>query len=130
LKNGNIYWLLDEIFFPLFTGKMMDLIQLRYSDREECVSESNACNKIKKVNFFESDADKNYTLESGNTCYKSNTKHREFDTLNIDRGEIPNGSTLFQQILKEIKLESENEVQITRTDICSKPLKSILKHKS
>lgn len=110
------------------------LERVRSTESEEsgCESDSSTASGVKKVHFVGSETDTviEHTGKDLKEC-KKRSKLNRFNSLKIDRGDIPNGSDLFCQILKEIQAESgDDEVQTPRSDNGSKPLRSILKHKS
>lgn len=108
----------------------------RFSESDESGCESDGSMKgLKSVQFCGCKEEENCEQSkqpSGyhKECRKKSKKHG-FDHLKIKRGGIPDGSDLFRQVLEEIQSESDNAMQAPRSDSRnSKPLKSILKHKS
>lgn len=111
------------------------LLSSRFSSSDEsgCESDSSMKSGTKKVHFCgckeEENCEKSKQGSDKKECRKRG-KRSGFNALKIDRGDIPNGSDLFRQVLKEIQTESEDECQTPRSeDGNSKPLRSILKHK-
>lgn len=112
------------------------LLSARFSESEEsgCESDNSMKNGLKKVHFCggneDTNCEKNQQSCDRKECRKR-SKRNGFNALKIDRGDIPNGSELFRQVLKEIQTESDDEVHTPRSENGgSKPLRSILKHKS
>jgi hypothetical protein len=114
--------------------RTVHLQRIRSTESEEsgCESDSSTASGQKKVHFVGSvnETDFEHSGKDLKEC-KKKSKLNRFNSLKIDRGDIPNGSELFCQILKEIQAESgDDEIQTPRSDSVSKPLRSILKHKS
>lgn len=107
----------------------------RFSESDESGCESDSSMKgVKMVQFCgckeEENCDKSKPSGDHIECRKKSKKHG-FDHLKINRGDMPDGSELFRQVLKEIQGETDNALHTTRSESRnSKPLKSILKHKS
>lgn len=108
------------------------------SDESGCESDCSSRSSMKKVHFCEDckcETD-NYENSKSNSetrqCTKNSCKIKnKLTALKIGRGDIPDGSDVFRQVLKEIQTEdsSDDEMCTPRSDCDtpSKPLKSILK---
>jgi hypothetical protein len=117
------------------TGRYLLHTRFLDSDESGCDSDSSMKTVEKKVHFSGSseDDDSDNSRQSGDRRDYRNTRRPGFNAIKINRGDIPDGSDLFRKVLKEIQTDSEDEVFTPRSRSdsgCSKPLKSILKHKS
>lgn len=108
------------------------------SDESGCESDSSLKNSLKRVHFCggckgeEAKCDNDNTCSDNQRCTKGKCKPSgRQSSLKIDRGDMPDGSDIFRQVLKEIQTQdnSDDEVFTPRSDCDSpsKPLKSILK---
>lgn len=104
-------------------------------DESGCESDSSLKGSMKRVHFCggckedDSNCDNSKFLREEHRCDKgkSNNKLKE---IRINKVDIPDGSDIFRQVLREIKTEdSDDDVCTPRSDCDSpsKPLKSILK---
>ncbi|KAL4235910.1 hypothetical protein ACF0H5_004300 [Mactra antiquata] len=122
--------------------KTEQILRAKFSDSDVSDSDSDCSSKSghKKVQFtgFDAitDSDRADTQDCAKEKKEAKKKHRvnkknSLNVLKINRGDIPDGSELFRQVLKEIQTESDEECLTPRSDSSSsKPLKSILKRKS
>lgn len=108
------------------------------SDESGCESDSSLKNSMKRVHFCggckgeEDTCDNDHSFADNIKCNKSKCRSSgRLSSMKIDRGDMPDGSDIFRQVLKEIKTHenSDDEVLTPRSDCDSpsKPLKSILK---
>ncbi|KAH3693802.1 hypothetical protein DPMN_081240 [Dreissena polymorpha] len=113
----------------------------RLTSEEDSDSDCSMTGGLKKVHFCGSDAEAMALADKPSKLavaadmkfsLKSSKKRQTFSTARIDRGDIPDGSDVFRQVLKEIQTEDREEEVCTPRSDCdtpSKPLKSILKKK-